>query len=219
MHNVGYTLGHLDAAHGVRNAERKRPYQKQLKKQKLALKSAYGWRKDYDAPNHVATPYLPVPFARQMLAYYVKQTKHWASRTNIPKEGLRPKEMYSRMSKAIAIFKDPKNRESAPAHVAAKAPGYYKKTLPAGKPSAQVLTGEATFQFLFLLTQLAIHFDVVSVSATKWDIFVESAKETFDELPDRLTSFVTDPIKMGRQVFNLAMAVGFGLAVLYVVTR
>lgn len=124
MHDVGYTLGQLDQTRAPRNAERKRPYQKQLKAQKLALKAAYGWRTDYDAPNHLATPYLPVPFARQMLDYYIKQTKYWASRRNIPKEGLRANEMRQRIKKAIELFKDPKSREAAPERVAAKAPRY-----------------------------------------------------------------------------------------------
>lgn len=82
-----------------------------------------------------------------------------------------------------------------------------------------MLTGEATHWFFYRLGQLAIHFDVMTTATTKWELFVESGKETLEELPERLRSFVTEPLKVGREWLNMGLAVGLGLAVLYVVTR
>lgn len=234
--SVGFVLAEIppveDAA--PRNAAGEPFYQWKLKEYVKALKEAYGWRDDYDAPNHKAIPWLPLPFAEAMLRYFRVQAKHFLGKS-IPDAAKQPTYIRRHVDETTAILgtvvggqlvPNPEHFEQAPPHVASKAPSYYKPEFPEGQPHPLVLKAPETYRFLHGLSALAIHFDALDGTPTKVDILVESVKESIEELPGRVLDTVVaipgtlkSAASAGKEILSTVAVVGVGLVALFFLTR
>jgi hypothetical protein len=73
-----------------RNADWTRTNQYKLREYLQTLVGNFGYRDDYrGASPPFSVPYLPMPFAAQMLAHFDKQAKHWLGRS-IPDHAKQP---------------------------------------------------------------------------------------------------------------------------------
>jgi hypothetical protein len=216
---VGFVMDRLGGA-ARRNAppEPEPFYQAKLREQVRALVKAYGWRQDYEGPNRRVVPYLPRPFAEAMFEYARRQAEHWLGKS-IPDPAKQPNFIRNRVREAETIIGDEKSYEAAPSVVATKAPAYYKADVPAGRPSAVVLSGERTYWFLYRMEQLAIHFDALSGTPTKVDIFVEALGESVEELPGRVVEATKATAGAGKELLTTVAVIGVGLLALFLVTR
>lgn len=199
-----------------RNADSiERMNQWRLREYLRALVTAYGWRPDIEAPNRRSVPYVPAPFAGEMLAYFRRQARYWLGRS-IPEGAKQPNFIRNRLAKAEQAATE---LEGAPAAVAAKAPAMFRADLPAGQPSDKVLTGPATIRFMDALTALAIHCDALGGQPTKLDLFVDAMGQTIAEIPERVAGGIEKLAKAPADLLTILAAVGLGLAALFVVTR
>lgn len=218
---VALALGTLSDAARVftpprRNADSSQPMnQVRLREYLRALVAAYGWRPDIEAPNRRAVPYLPAPFAAEMVAYFRQQARYWLGRS-IPDGAKQPNFIKKRLAEAEQAATE---HEAAPPAVAAKAPNMFRPERPAGQPNPNILTGPATIRFMAALTALAIHCDALSGQPTKFDIFVDALGETVAELPDRVAGGIQKVASAPSNLLTIVAAVGLGLAALFVVTR
>lgn len=213
------------------NAEIPRPTQHRLRDMMRALIEAYGLRPDVTGPNSEQVPYLPMPFAEEMIRYFGKAARYWLDNKSIPAPAKQPTFIKNNFYGALGIlgkfdgekFTPSGGYEQAPAHVAAKAPVYFAADKPAGKPHAQVVKGRETWSVIDRLMRLAIHIDVLGKTPTKLDLAKESVMEAMQELPITLANTVSEVAKVsagftGKALKWAGLAV-LGLGGLYVVTR
>jgi hypothetical protein len=201
-----------------------------------SLVTAFGYRDDFKGTSTPwRVPYIPLPFAGEMIDYFTKQSRHWLD-ASVPTEAKQPNfiknwtarasEIVGKVERGRVVTPNPDSYEDAPAAVAAKAPAMFKADVPAGQPHAKALKAGAAWRLLDALVRLAIHFDALRGQPTKIDIFTEAVKEQaasvaeksaealehVAELPGKIVGFAPSALKWA------AVAV-VGLGALYVVTR
>jgi hypothetical protein len=223
-----WTLAHPARAPRGENMERFDQWKLRLFVQSLV--SAYGYREDFKGKSTPwRVPYIPLPFAGEMINYFKARSDFWL-KSGVPEEAKQPNfiknwtaraaEIVGRVEKGRVITPNPDSYEDAPAKVAAKAPAMFRAEYPAGQPHAKVMKPDAAWRFLDALVRLAIHFDALSGQPTKMDIFVDSVKETIEELPDMLpTNPIEDAKNAGKTALKWIAIAAVGLGALYVVTR
>jgi hypothetical protein len=177
-----------------RNADA-RGYQLKLREDVQNLVKNFGYREElYDDPVNPprALPYLPMPFAAQMLTRFEKDAKHWLGR-GIPENAKQPGFIKNRLAEAreiLGVVKDgvvetpnPESYEDAPPAIAAKVPGVLKGMV---RPDvlSKVLRPAATARFLDKLHALAMHFDALSGQPSKLDLFSDAADEQAEHVAE-----------------------------------
>src|SRR6266540_1927896 len=112
-----------------------------------SLVSAYGYRDDFKGKSTPwRVPYIPMPFAGEMINYFKVQADHWL-KSGVPDEAKQPNfiknwtarasEIVGRVEKGRVITPNPDSYEDAPARVAEKAPAMFRAEFPAGQPHAK----------------------------------------------------------------------------------
>jgi hypothetical protein len=212
-----------------RNAEDQRITQWRLKQFVDALVAEYDYRPGFRGSSPPwSVPYIPLPFAGEMIAYFEAQAKHWLG-ASVPDGAKQPgfiknwtkraAEIVGQVRAGVVETPNLESYEEAPSAVAGKAPKLFKADRPAGLPHPRVLKADASWRFLDALIRLAIHYDVLRGQPTKLDIFAEalaeqaaSVADSLAALPGKVTHFSNDLLKWG------AIAV-VSLGALYAVTR
>jgi hypothetical protein len=197
------TLGDIAApratsepAAALRNAG-PREHQLRLREDIQNLIKNFGYRDEiYDDPVNPprSMPYLPMPFAAQMLTRFEKDAKHWLGR-GIPDNAKQPTFIKNRLAQAreiLGVVKDgvldipnPESYEDAPPAIAAKVPGFLKGMV---RPDvlSKVLKLDATARFLDKLHALAMHFDALAGQPSKLDLFSEAAGEQAEHVAEAI---------------------------------
>jgi hypothetical protein len=197
-----------------------------------ALVSAYGYREDFKGKSTPwRVPYVPMPFAGEMLHYFRRRADHWLA-SGVPEEAKQPNfiknwiarasEIIGKVERGRVVTANAGSYEDAPAAVAAKAPSMFRAEFPAGQPSGKVLKAEASWRLLDALVRLAIHFDALAGQPTKLDIFVDAVKEQANAVGGKLLEAadrVTDLPSMGKTALKWIAIAAAGLGALYVVSR
>jgi hypothetical protein len=224
-------LGELALAR--RNAEDgtdKRFHQWRLREFISSLVEAYGYRDDYTGSSPPwRVPFIPQPFAGEMVAYFAKQAAYWLDRS-VPEEAKQPNLIRNRLKAAMDIVgrvkagvvesANAESYEDAPASVAGKAPAMFKAERPAGQPSTTVLKPAAAWHLLDNLQRLAIHFDALAGQPTKLDIYVDEFKKQAVAVGESAASAVEGLAHLpGKKLLTWAAIAAAGLGALYVVTR
>jgi hypothetical protein len=216
----------------VRNGRETEPFnQWQLREYLRSLVDAYGYRDDFRGTSPPwRVPYIPLPFAGQMLRYFGAQGRFWLDK-DIPDGAKQPRFIKVWLKKAAQLVgeidRDGKvtaaagdNFEDAPAAVASKAPTMFRSELAAGKAHPQVMKAAETWRFIDALTRLAIHFDALSGQPTKLDLIVESVKEQAGEMAGAVDNALeaVGAFPLGKVLKWTALG-ALGLGAIYVVSR
>lgn len=206
------------------------PYQGKLRDYNAVLVKAYGHRKDFKGPNGELIPFIPMPFAEEMLRFFRRMARHFLG-TDLPDGSKQPNFIRTRVDAATAALGKVINGkmewdrdaiEPAPAHVAGKAPDYFNTTVAAGLAFPFIVKADRTWAFLDALQGLAFHFDAISGSPTKTDIWIESVSEAIDELPQTIANAgktvyrtVMKPIQEGKKWLLIILGVGAAVVAVY----
>lgn len=241
----GFVMGGLSSrkpATAPGEGEKLPIYQIALARYVAALIDAYGWRPDVIGTHRV--PWMPAPFAEQILRYFHRAARTWLDRDDIPDTEKMPQLIENARDEATSqygsvqygnLVLDEARFEKAPEEVATKAPRLFPASMAAGRGSPLVMRGEPSFWFFYRLDKLATHLDKLRGVPKKFGNFLEDIGEGFLEFDRELTGqvrggirsglqalvklpneMVIEPVKRGLSAMTIA---AFALAVLYVVTR
>lgn len=213
-------------------------YQVALSRYVRALVDAYGWRPDVVGTNRV--PWIPQPFAEEMLRYFYAVADEWLDRKDIPDEEKVPQLITHQRDEAVKQFgslqfgslaPEAANFQEAPPGVASKAPRLFPDSIAAGLPHKLALRDEPSFWFIYRLDKLATHLDGLRGVKKKIELLGEEFQEFDRRLTERVkggiegglnalvrlpNEVIIKPIQRGLGIMTMA---AMGLAILYVVTR